>query len=192
MKRPELRYVWLEPPSVHPFLGNIDALKAQHYWIEDYLAEIRFSNVVKAIHVQAALGTPDPVDETKWIQAFADKAGFPQGIVAECHLAQSDAEAVLERHVRYANVRGVRDFGKGRYLVDSAWRAGFKHLKRHNLVACIDTRPDLFDDLYDLAKANPDIVISVDHCGIPKNAIPPISNIGWRGRKSWRAPTTSR
>jgi len=77
MKRPELRYSWLERDAIHGFLGNIDALKAQHYWIDDYLAEIRFANVPKAIHVQAALGTPDPVNETKWLQAFADKTGYP-------------------------------------------------------------------------------------------------------------------
>ena len=134
LKRPELRYSWLEPDAIHGFLGNIDALKAQHYWIEDYIAEIRFSNVPKAVHVQAALGIPDPVNETKWLQAFADKTGYPHGIVAECHLADPDAEAVLDRQMEYANVRGIRDFGRGRYLVDTAWRAGFKHLKRHNLV----------------------------------------------------------
>ena len=96
MKRAELRYSWLEPDAIHPFLGNIDAIKAQHYWIEDYIAEIRFSNVPKAIHVQAALGIKDPVDETRWLQAFADEFGYPQGIVAECHLAEPDAGEMLE------------------------------------------------------------------------------------------------
>jgi predicted TIM-barrel fold metal-dependent hydrolase len=168
MTRRELRYSWLEPDSVHGFLGNIDALKAQHYWIEDYIAEIRFSNVPKAVHVQAALGVPDPVNETKWLQAFADKTGYPHGIVAECHLADPDAERVLERQMHYANVRGIRDFGKGRYLVDSAWRAGFKHLKRHNLVSCIDTRIHYFDDLINLAAAFPETMICVDHCAIPE------------------------
>ncbi len=168
MKRPELRYSWLEPAAIHGFLGDIDALKAQHYWIEDYLAEIRFSNVKKAIHVQAALGVQDPVDETKWLQAFADKTGFPHGIVAECHLARPDAEAVLERHMQYANVRGIRDFGDGRYLVDPAWRAGFAFMERHNLVSCIDTRIQFFDDLLDLAGAFPNIMICVDHCAIPE------------------------
>jgi predicted TIM-barrel fold metal-dependent hydrolase len=168
MKRPELRYSWLEPEAIHGFLGNIDALKAQHYWIDDYLAEIRFSNVPKAIHVQAALGTPDPVNETKWLQAFADRTGYPQGIVAECHLAQPDAESVLERHMQYANVRGIRDFGDGRYLVDPAWRSGFGFLERHNLVSCVDTRIQFFDDLLDLAAAFPNIMICVDHCAIPE------------------------
>ena len=68
LKRPELRYSWLERDAIHGFLGNIDALKAQHYWIDDYIAGIRFSNVSKAIHFQAALGTSDPVNETKWLQ----------------------------------------------------------------------------------------------------------------------------
>jgi predicted TIM-barrel fold metal-dependent hydrolase len=168
LKRPELRYSWLEPDSIHGFLGDIDALKAQHYWIDDYIAEIRFANVPKAIHVQAALGTADPVDETKWLQAFADKTGYPHGIVAECHLADADAQSVLEGHMAYANVRGIRDFGKDRYLVDPAWRAGFKLLERHNLVSCIDTRVSLFDDLIDLAGAFPNILICVDHCAIPE------------------------
>ena len=108
------------------------------------------------------------MNETKWLQAFADKTGFPQGIVAECHLAQPDAEAVLERHMQYANVRGVRDFGDGRYLVDPAWRAGFAFMQRHNLVSCIDTRIQFFDDLLDLAGAFPNIMICVDHCAIPE------------------------
>ena len=168
LKRPELRYSWLERDAIHGFLGDIGALKSQHYWIEDYIAEIRFANVPKAIHVQAALGTPDPVNETKWLQAFADRTGYPHGIIAECHLADPDAEAVLERHMRYANVRGIRDFGTGRYLVDDAWRAGFKFLKRHNLVSCIDTRIQFFGDLLDLAAAFPDTLICVDHCAIPE------------------------
>ena len=168
LKRPELRYSWLEPDAIYGFLGDIDALKAQHYWIDDYIAEIRFSNVPKAVHVQAALGVADPVEETRWLQQFADRTGYPHGIVAECHLADADAHAVLERHMQYRNVRGVRDFGNGRYLVDSAWRSGFGFLERHNLVACMDTRIQHFDDLLDLAGAFPNIMICVDHCAIPE------------------------
>jgi predicted TIM-barrel fold metal-dependent hydrolase len=167
MKHPKLRYAWLEPDAVHGFLPDTDPLKAQRYRIKDYLAEIRFANVVKAIHVQAAVDTPDPVDETAWLQAFADETGFPQGIVAECHLASPDAAQVLDRHLAYANVRGIRNFGEGRYLVDPAWRRGFAELAPRNLVACIDTRVELAPDLLDLARAFPATVICVDHCAIP-------------------------
>lgn len=183
MKRPELRYVWLEPDFVHPFLGDIDPLKSQHYWIDDFIAESRFANVSKAIHVQAALGTPDPVNETKWLQAFADKTGFPHGIVAECHLAQPDAAEVLARHQQYANVRGIRDFGTGDYLVDPAWRAGFKLLGPAKLVSCIDTRVPLLGKLRALADTYPDVQVCVDHCAIPEARTPEYFQI-------WKAAIT--
>jgi predicted TIM-barrel fold metal-dependent hydrolase len=168
MKRQELRYVWLERDFVHPLLGDIDAIKAQHYWVQDFIAEIRFSSVPKAVHVQAALGIEDPVEETKWLQSFADEYGYPHAIVAECHLNQSDAEAVLERHSQFRNVRGIRDFGPGEYLLDPAWRAGFSLLERFNLICDIDTRPERAASLLDLAMTYPGVQIVVDHCALPE------------------------
>ena len=167
MKHPTLRYGWLEPDAMHGFLPDTDPLKAQRYRIKDYLAEIRFANVPKAIHVQAAVNTPDPVDETRWLQAFADQTGFPQGIVAECHLARPDAAQVLDRHLEFANVRGIRNFGEGRYLIDPAWRKGFAELCPRSLVSCIDTRVELAADILDLAKTFPEALLCIDHCAIP-------------------------
>jgi hypothetical protein len=168
MQNPNLRYVWLEPGWKHPILGDIEGIQAQRYWADEYVAETRFANVKKSIHVQAALGIKDPVEETKWLQAFADRLGHPHGIVAECHLAQPDAEEVIERHMQYANMRGIRDFGAGDYPRDPAWRAGYKHLRKHDLVACLDSSPESYASIKDLARAYPDIVISLDHAGFPR------------------------
>ena len=129
LKHTQLQYGWLQPDAVHGFLPDTDPLKSQRYRMKDFYAEIRFANVPKAVHVQAAVNTPDPVVETAWLQAFADQTGYPQGIVAECHLARADAAQVLDRHLAYANVRGIRDFGEGNYLVDPAWRRGFAELR---------------------------------------------------------------
>ena len=167
LKHPSLRYGWLERDAVHGFLPDTDPLKSQHYFIKDYIAEIRFANVPKAVHVQAAVNTPDPVEETAWLQAFADQTGFPQGIVAECHLARPDAGAVLDRHLKYPNVCGIRNFGDGRYLKDTAWRRGFAELGPRRLVSCIDTRVELAGDVLDLARAFPETEICIDHCAIP-------------------------
>ena len=167
MKHPSLRYGWLEPDAVHGFLTDTDPLKSQHYFIKDYIAEIRFANVPKAVHVQAAVNTPDPVVETAWLQAFADQTGYPQGIVAECNLARPDAAEVLDRHLNYPNVRGIRNFGEGRYLMDADWRHGFAQLGPRNLVACIDTRVEFAEDILDLARAFPATAICIDHCAIP-------------------------
>ncbi|HET7717475.1 MAG TPA: amidohydrolase family protein [Bauldia sp.] len=168
MMHPTLRYSWLERDAVHPLLGPIYSIKPPQYDIEDYIAEIRFSNVPKAIHVEAAVGTPDPVDETAWLQEMADKHGYPHGIVAEVHLAQPDAEAVIQRHLQYRNVRGVRDFGPGDYLINPDWQRGFRLLGKYNLVSCVDTRPERSAKLAALARSSPEVTVCVDHCAFPQ------------------------
>lgn len=163
-----LAYVWLQPEFVHPVLGDIGAIQAQRYWADDFVRETRYANVTKSIHVQAALGIADPVEETKWLQAFADRLGHPHGIVGEVHLAQADAEEVIERHMAHANFRGVRDFGEGDYPLDETWRAGFAHLEKYDLVACLDSSPQTYAQIKSLAEAFPHIVISLDHAGFPR------------------------
>ena len=168
LQDPNLFYVWLQPGWKHPILGDIEAIQAQRYWADDFVAETRFANVKKSIHVQAALGIKDPVEETKWLQAFADRLGHPHGIVAEVHLAEPDAEATLERHMAFANMRGVRDFGPGDYYSDPAWQRGFALLEKYNLVNCMDSSPEAYGKIRALAEKHPNIVISLDHAGFPR------------------------
>ncbi len=168
LQDPNLYYAWLQPGWKHPTLGDIEGIQAQRYWADEFVAETRFSNVSKSVHVQAALGIKDPVEETKWLQAFADRLGHPHGIVAEVHLQQDDAQQVIERHMAYANMRGVRDFGPGNYLIDPQWRTGYALLEAHDLVACLDSSPQTYADMRSLAEAFPNIVISLDHAGFPR------------------------
>jgi predicted TIM-barrel fold metal-dependent hydrolase len=168
LKDPKLRYAWLEPDWIHPILGNIDALKVLLYSADQYIAETRNQNVAKAVHVQAAIGIEDPVEETKWLQAQADRTGFPHGIVGHCDLTAPDAARTLERHLEYANFRGVRDFGQGDYLSDPAWQRGYGLLAEHELVFCIDTVWESMDKVRALAEQHPGVVLCVDHAGFPR------------------------
>jgi predicted TIM-barrel fold metal-dependent hydrolase len=168
LREKDLAYVWLQPDFTHPILGDIGAIQAQRYWADDFVRETRFTSLTKSVHVQAALGIEDPVEETKWLQSFADRLGHPHGIVGEVHLAQPDAPRVIERHLAYANFRGVRDFGAGDYPSDPSWRAGFANLERHDLVACLDSSPETYASIKSLAQAFPGIVISLDHAGFPR------------------------
>lgn len=168
LKDPKLRYAWLERDWVHPILGNIDALKVLLYSADQFIAETRFQNVAKIVHVQAAIGVDDPVEETTWLQAQADRTGFPHGIVGHCDLAGEDAERTLERHMESANFRGVRDFGQGDYLVDPAWRRGYGLLAARQLVFCLDTEVEHMGKARALADAYPDVVLCIDHAGFPR------------------------
>lgn len=166
---PELGgYAWLDPEAEHPQLGDHGAIKMVRYWADDFIGETRFQNVRHAIHVQAALGIADPVEETKWLQAFADRLGVPQGIVGFVDLASPDAGDTIRRHKEYANLRGIRDLRYDNYLTSADWERGFALLEQHGLVCCDDPVVEAMDDAARLVARYPGITYCVDHAGFPR------------------------
>lgn len=174
LQLPEVHYAGMQPGVSHPVFGTLAPIQAQRYWADDYIAETRFANVVKSIHVNVAVRTADPVEETRWLQAFADRVGHPHGIVAEVDLLDADPQAVIEGHLEYPNVRGVRDLGvetEG-YLRHPAWQRGVALLERYGLVACVDATFEDFATVRGLAERSPGLTISLDHCGFPRARTP--------------------
>lgn len=171
LKKPELRYSWLEPdaPELTDTIGPLDAIRADRYWAEDFIAETRFQNVAKVVHVQAALGTDDPVQETEWLQGFADRLGVPHGIVAALDLTRDDVPEQLDRHLEFPNMRGIRDLRFDDYLTNPAWAQGLAALERHgDLVWCYD--PNFVEDaaaVREIADRHPGVTVCVDHAGYP-------------------------
>lgn len=164
MQHPELLYGhWKD---------QLQRLAERNYIAEDYIAETRNANVTKAVHVQAAIGSKDPVKETEWLQTAADRTGFPHGIVAYSDLSDADVEAELERHCQFPNMRGVRDFSHGDYLVRSDFQRGFALLEKFDLRASMNVQWQDMDKLLDLASKFPNITIVVDHTGFPTERNP--------------------
>ena len=169
MQHPELFYGHWQPGVRHPVLGpQVQRLAERNYIAEDYIAETRASNVVKAVHVQAAIGSEDPVKETEWLQEAAERTGFPHAIVAFADLRDPGVEAVLERHSEYPNMRGIRDFSYGDYLVEPEFQRGFALLEKYSLVSSIAASPQEMVKLRDLAGSHPNITIVMDHTGQPE------------------------
>ena len=132
----DLTYAWLGERAEHPQLGpRLAELGKQNYLIEDFIAETRTSNVSNAIHVQAAIGSLDPVKETEWLQSISDITGFPNAIVAYANLSDPEVEAQLERHSEYPAFRGIRDMSEGNYLTSSSFQHGYSLLAKFNLVS---------------------------------------------------------
>ena len=168
MQHPELFYGHWQPGVPHPFLGEqIQRLAERNYLAEDYIAETRNANVTKAVHVQAAIGTEDPVKETEWLQEAADRTGFPHGIIAQADLRDRGVERVLERHLEHANMRGIRDFSYGDYLVEPDFHRGFALLEKYSLVSSMSAQWQDMEKLHDLANKFPNVAIVVDHTGFP-------------------------
>ncbi|SFP33592.1 MULTISPECIES: amidohydrolase family protein [Actinomadura] len=170
---PRLRYEWLEPDAPEdPVTGPDGAIRARRYWADDFVAETRFHNVRKVVHVQAAIGTDDPVEETRWLQAFADRLGVPHGIVAHADLTRPDTAETLARHAEFPNLRGIRDLRYDGYLTDESWLRGYALLERHRLVCCDDPPLERFPDARRLAERFPGITLCIDHAGYPRRRDP--------------------
>lgn len=168
LQHPDLRYEWLEPDGEDVVLDDYGAIKALRYWADDFIGETRFHNVSKVVHVQAAIGTPDPVRETEWLQAFADRLGIPHGIVAYADLGAPNVVETLERHAQFSNLRGIRDLRYDDYLADPAWRRGYAELERFGLVCCDDPSIEDMPLALGLAREFPGITLCIDHAGFPR------------------------
>ena len=139
LRDPMLAYPWLQPGGEDietTTVGDYAAIRAERYWADDFAAEVRFQNVERVVHVQASLGMPDPVDETKWLQAFHDRIGIPHGVIGYVDLTKPDAREVVERHLEFSVFRGVRDLRYDDYLTNPAWEEGFSVVEEHGLVCC--------------------------------------------------------
>ena len=177
MGHPELFYAHWQPDEDHPVLGPQTRKLAERNWLaEDFIAVSRDSNVTKAVHVQAAIGSPDPVKETEWLQEAADRTGFPHAIVAYADLRDPSVEVVLERHCEFPNMKGVRDFSYGDYLVEPDFHRGYALMEKYGLVASIAAQWQDMEKLRDLAARFPNTVIVLDHAGGPMERTPEYFN----------------
>jgi predicted TIM-barrel fold metal-dependent hydrolase len=174
-----VRYPWLEElrdsDNAAEDLGSL----RRDYLIDDFLADAGPSRVVRSVHIQADSDPADPVAETRWLQAIADVHGFPHGIVAFVPLNADDAQATLEAHCQFANVRGVRQMMNrdkpasqdgapaDQCLTDPAWRRGFALLARYRLSFDLHIYPWQLEEAADLAHAFSETPIAIDHVGLP-------------------------
>jgi predicted TIM-barrel fold metal-dependent hydrolase len=171
-REPRLRYDWLRPggdPEETAFLGDYAAMRSERYWADDFVAETRFRNVERVIHVQAAVGIEDPVEETRWLHAFHERIGVPHAIVANADLSAPDVRETIEGHLSAsALVRGVRDLRYDDYLQDPAWEAGFAILGEHGLIACNDPLLEHVPATAALAARHPEVTYCMDHALTPR------------------------
>jgi predicted TIM-barrel fold metal-dependent hydrolase len=178
-------YPWLEAePEPDAWVGDITPIR-RDYLVEEYVAEAAPCGVVKSVHVQAEWDPADPVGETRWLQAVADEHGFPHAIVAAARLEDPRVDEVLEAHLAFANVRGIRqmlDRGEGPALLeDRRWVRGLTRLAAYGLSFDLQVNPDQLDSSARLAQRNPDVRFVLNHCGLPRERTPEALDLWRRG-----------
>lgn len=172
LQHPVLKYVWLAPGFVHPIVGNIDAMKSLRYDADALWAEARFAVVEGFVHVQAALGTDDPVDETRWLTEMRRSSSAPFTIVAHADLSSNDAMRQLDGHGESPFFVGVRDFATEPYVAsgetDPRFESALVELSKRGLVFDLDCEWQNMGEARALAERHPELQIVLEHIGFPR------------------------
>ena len=185
MQHPDLFYGHWQPDVDPPLIGKqMRKLGERNFLAEDFIEVTRAANVTKAVHVQAAIGSKDPVKETEWLMDAAERTGFPHAIVAYADLRDPGVESVLERHCEYSRMKGIRDFSYGDFLEADDFHRGYALLEKYNLHASIAAQCQDMEKLAALANKFPNTVIVIDHAGNPAERTPEYFELWKRGMEA--------
>lgn len=170
---PGLAWVWLDKEADHPIIGNIDAIKMLAYDINGVWAEARFADVSAFVHVQAAIGSDDPVKETVWLTRMREDAPVPFTIVGDAALGSDDAMRQLDGHCESPYFVGIRDFNSESMLesgvVTPQFEASLDVMAERGLVFDLDCGWPNMTAARDLALRHPDLTVVLQHVGFPRS-----------------------
>jgi len=172
-------YPWMGAPMRPMIFGDDWSALKQDYSIETFIAETASHNVTQSVHVQANFDMRRPVDETKGLQGFADKCGYPHGIVGYADLTSPDVDKTLTGHLAYANTRGIRQqvywhesnqywryVDRDDFCLSEAFRRGLSKLAAHDLTFDWQGFDTQFGALAQLAQENPATRFCLVHAGM--------------------------
>ena len=136
---------WLQGPPQPRIFGEYAAL-CRDYPIEEYMAEAHAAGVVRSVYVQTNWPAGREEEEVAWVQAVADRHGFPHAIVGYADLAAPTVGAALDRMMKHARLRGIRQqlhwheqplyrfAARPDLMDDPAWRSGLAEVARRGLL----------------------------------------------------------
>ena len=185
---------WLEGPMLPRIFGPYEAIR-RDYPIEEYLGDIAGSGVAQSVYVQANWAPARAIDEVAWVQAEAERSGFPHAIVGYADLRDPEVGSVLRAQARHPLLRGIRmqlhwhenpqyRFADGPApMRDAALRRHVGLLADHGLLFELQVFTGQMQDGAAFAEAFPEVPMVLAHCGMPEDLRP-------AGRAAWRAGMT--
>ncbi|MDP2409666.1 MAG: amidohydrolase family protein [Pseudolabrys sp.] len=186
---------WLADPPIPRMFGDYFGIR-RDYPVEEWMNDIVPEGAVKSVHVTAMWAPGRKLDETRWLQAVADKHGYPHGIVCNADLADANAEAALKAQKQFPNVRGVRQMlywdkepvrqatSRPDFCNDPDFRRGFALLEKLDLHFELQVYAGQAKYAVELLKAFPNVRMILVHSGMLTARTPEAIN-------EWRAALTA-
>jgi predicted TIM-barrel fold metal-dependent hydrolase len=181
---------WLQGPMVPRIFGPYEPIR-RDYPIEEFLADIASSGIEKSVYVQTNWAKTQAVDEVAWVQATADRHGWPHGIVGYADLLSDGARETMKRQSAYPLMRGIRmqlhwhenemyRFAATPDLMsDSRLRRNIRVVAEHGWSFDLQVFTSQMADAARLAADNRDIIFVLQHAGMVEDLSP-------SGRQAWR------
>jgi predicted TIM-barrel fold metal-dependent hydrolase len=174
---------WLKDPPIPRMFGDYFGLR-RDYTVEEWMADIVPEGATKSVHVTAMWGPGRELDETRWLQAVADRHGFPHGIVCNVNLTDPKAGENLKAQKAFPNLRGVRQMlywselpvrqavPRPDFCTSSEFMKGFELLEKHDLHFELQIYAPQWRHAADLVKRFPSIRIVLVHAGMLTDRTP--------------------
>ena len=168
---------WLADPPIPRMFGDYFGLR-RDYPVEEFIDDVKPQGATKSVHVTAMWGPGKALEETRWLQAVADKHGFPQGIVPNIDLADPEAEAAIKGQQQFPNLRGVRQMlywdtdpvrrgaPRADFCNSPDFRRGFALLEKHGLHFELQVYAGQVTHAIELIKAFPGVKMILVHAGM--------------------------
>lgn len=184
-------YPWLDPDRPEPLEGDLSPIR-RDYLPSDYRRDTEGLGIVKTVHVQNGRNPHDPLDETRWLSALAERDGMPDAIVAYADLAAPDAQRLLEAHAAFPRVRGIRQILNWHdeprlrnapspdLMENTQWRAGFARLAPLGLSFDLQLYWPQMEMALALAGFFPETAIVLEHFGM-------VADRSKEGVAAWRS-----
>ncbi|MEZ5935501.1 MAG: amidohydrolase family protein [Alphaproteobacteria bacterium] len=181
---------WLTGPMQPRIFGAYEAIR-RDYPIEEFLGDIKGSGVEKSVYVQANWRPGWFENEVAWVQATADRTGWPHAIVGYADFLQDDVSADLQKLQKYPLMRGVRQqlhwhdnemyrFASSPDLPsDPTLQKNVAKLADYGWCFELQVFASQMQSASDLAAACPDITFILQHAGM-------LEDVTEAGRARWK------
>ncbi len=170
----KLYYDWLTDKIItDDVTGDYTPICNRNYLPEDYLKDLPPTQPVIAVHMDCALGHPDPAEETEWLGSLAETHPWIGAIVGRADLTDPRVDELLDRHIAKSRLfRGIRMFCRPEVWSTPEFKSGLRLLRDKKLIFDLDADPDTMAQAGEMASVCSDLVITLDHAGFPKQRTP--------------------
>ncbi|GAB5446057.1 amidohydrolase family protein [Gymnodinialimonas sp.] len=173
----EIGYGWLRDIGAMKPFGDPTPIQ-RDYLMAEFLAEAS-DKPCASVHVQTDGALPDPVAETRFVQAEADRTDHTVKIVALVDLSADDLTDTLSAHAESRDFCGVRQivgrldhrpdlsFAPRDYLSDPKWVNGLKVLEDQGLTFDLQMYPEQAEAALEALSKTPALTVIIDHALCP-------------------------